>query len=105
MKQINLTAIGPRLEVNSWRWRARYVIQQVLDRHNLDTAAPADVAKAIDAAYPFGVREFYPYTAWLAERHLARVALGLADPKPEKQTRTLEPTRDELIENGQLELL
>ena len=29
---------------------------------------PAEIAKAIDAAYPFGERKYYPYKAWLSVR-------------------------------------
>lgn len=36
----------------------------------------ADRTKAIDAAYPFGSRECFPYKAWLKERRSYLVKYG-----------------------------
>lgn len=48
----------------SWRDIAEHVIHQV--DQALPTDAPlADRVKAIDAAYPFGVRDHHPYKIWL----------------------------------------
>jgi hypothetical protein len=61
-----------------WRERARRTIDQVradAKRHQL---TPEETKRAIDAAYPFGARAHYPYEAWLIERKIALVALGLA---------------------------
>ena len=33
-----------------------------------DDAPLTDRTKAVDAAYPFGSREYYPYKAWLKAR-------------------------------------
>lgn len=42
-----------------------------------DGKTPADTAKAIDAAYPFGEREHHPYKVWLRERKLFFAQHGL----------------------------
>jgi len=50
-----------------WGDRALAVIREVDAR--LDGQTPlAERIKAIDAAYPFGERKYFPYKAWLKER-------------------------------------
>ncbi len=100
-KQINLDTIGPRLTVNGVRWYARRTIQAVLDGFNMDVAQPEAVGRAIDAAYPFRDQRGFSYGAWLAERQLARVQLGLEQPKPAPPAKPDGVTRNELIAMGQ----
>lgn len=56
-----------------WRKAARDVIARV-HGELADGASLDERRAAVDAAYPFGSREHYPYAAWLAERraYLAR---------------------------------
>lgn len=51
----------------TWRLEARAAIQRA---HAAvpDGASLAERKAAIDAAYPFGTRDCYPYKAWLVER-------------------------------------
>jgi hypothetical protein len=42
-----------------------------------DTATPLEKKRAIDAAYPFGERAFWPYKAWLKHRALTFKRLGI----------------------------
>jgi hypothetical protein len=64
------------LTPGSWRAKARHVITRVMEAAR---AAQLDVAatiKEIDAAYPFGPREYHPYQMWLKERRRAIAQLG-----------------------------
>lgn len=50
-----------------WSDKARNAIAKA--HASIDDAAPlADRIKAIDAAYPFGIRQHFPYKVWLRER-------------------------------------
>lgn len=63
-----------------WRLRARAAITEALARydeqpHQLDPAEEYRArVTAIDAAYPFGPREHWPYKMWLIERKAAIMA-------------------------------
>ncbi len=88
-----------------WRERARRTIDQVRANAKRDRLTPEETLTRIDATYPFGERDHYPYTAWLTERTIARVELGLAKPETAK-TRDLvaERKREEherLLADGQ----
>lgn len=50
-----------------WSEEARSTIQRV-DAELEESASLADRVKAVDAAYPFGERAYWPYKAWLAAR-------------------------------------
>ncbi len=65
------------LTPGSWRAKARQVIARVIEAAR---AAQLDVAatiKEIDAAYPFGLREYHPYQMWLKERKRAIAQLAV----------------------------
>lgn len=49
----------------TWRSTAVRVVREVLAR----TAgqSPAEIRKALAAAYPFGERRYWPYKVWLSE--------------------------------------
>ena len=63
-----------------WRLRARDAIQTALV--GMDLSDVAAVTKAIDAAYPFGTREMWPYKMWLLERKAALAALRPSSYEP-----------------------
>jgi hypothetical protein len=91
-----------------WRERARRTIDQVRADAKRAGLTPEETLKRIDAAYPFGERDHYPYKAWLTERTIARVELGLAGPETIK-TRDLVAERkreehDRLLAEGQQSL-
>ncbi len=53
----------------SRRDEAMGVMQRVLlEQHQAGEVDRQKIAKAIDAAYPFGERAYHPYKAWLAVR-------------------------------------
>lgn len=55
--------------MSGWRITARKVIQDAIDSRR---GEPFEVVlAAIDAAYPFGSRDHWPYTVWLQERRAA----------------------------------
>ncbi len=54
-------------QVGTWRIEARKVINAV-HAGLPDGASLDDRKKAIDAAYPFGPRQYHPYKMWLIER-------------------------------------
>lgn len=63
---------GAQLQPGSWRYRARATIQRVRQaQHDAGVTDPQVVLKAIDDAYPFGMREYDPYKSWLFERSIA----------------------------------
>tara|TARA_R100001086_G_scaffold248247_1_gene184651 strand:+ start:4587 stop:4856 length:270 start_codon:yes stop_codon:yes gene_type:complete len=59
-----------------WAQDAFSVIAGVLKEEH---ATPEDALAAIDAAYPFGRREYWPYKQWLKMRRVAMVVLGLRE--------------------------
>lgn len=60
-----------------WRLRAREVIRKVIADNPGLRDDPRAMLKAIDAAYPFGMRRYTPYKEWLDERAKATDALAL----------------------------
>ncbi len=90
-----------------WRERARRTIEQVLADAKKQQLTAEQTKRAIDAAYPFGERAYYPYEAWLVERKIALVALGLAKPDlvRDMSTERKREEHDRLIADGQQELL
>ena len=52
----------------TWSASARACMAGVLLKCQSNGMTPADTAKAIDAAYPFGERAHHPYKVWLRER-------------------------------------
>lgn len=61
------------MTASHWRARAREVIADVIER--VGTADVEATIRAIDAAYPFGEREHWPYRMWLRERRAALTVL------------------------------
>lgn len=61
----------------NWRIQAQTAISNALAACPHD-ASPEAKLKAIDAAYPFGIRDFHPYKIWLDERGKVKAGLGLA---------------------------
>lgn len=66
------------IDRTSWRYRARVVIERVLDQLPAGTSE-AEAKKAISDAYPFGERAMHPYKVWLSE---VRDQLAARFPKP-----------------------
>ena len=51
-----------------WREQSARVIAKALEEGRAQGLEGKDLVKHVDAAYPFGPREHFPYKAWLAER-------------------------------------
>lgn len=88
----------------TWRQQARLAIYKAVDASKPCTTA--ELKKAIDASYPFGSREYYPYKAWLIERKTAFYELGIIEKLPDSKGRkTRKPMIgcDHVVE-GQLSL-
>lgn len=68
----------------SWGEIAHQAIQRVNDRLEPGVSLSERVA-AVDAAYPFGERSYWPYKAWLKERrsYLSRYGWTPRGQKPE----------------------
>lgn len=64
-----------------WRAEARQAIETALAAIPKD-ASFSDKKAGIDAAYPFGPRQYHPYKIWLSERKawLARLSDAPAGP-------------------------
>lgn len=79
------------MSIKTWRHRAAAVIREVLHECKTMGMTPEDTIKEVDANYPFGQREYWPYKAWLRARrelcgHLPGVRPWTA-PKPRKKKR------------------
>jgi hypothetical protein len=83
-----------------WRARARTVIGEAIAAGQAAGEDLAAITRRIDAAYPFGPREHWPYKVWLNERSHAldrlRAAVGgpVARPCPACGARPGKPCRD-----------
>lgn len=56
-----------------WYDSATRTINDVLDKLDLATASRHDIEQAVGAAYPFGVRQHWPYKQWqAAKKHVLR---------------------------------
>ena len=60
-----------------WAEAALTVMNKTLMACREDGKTPAETAKAIDEAYPFGERAHHPYKVWLRERRLFFANHGL----------------------------
>ncbi len=54
-----------RIVRGRWRELARPIVEQVLAA--TEGEPPSTVKFALQQAYPFGERKYFPYKAWLAE--------------------------------------
>lgn len=62
--------------MSEWRLAARRAIQRAIQSVP-PGASPQELKKAIDAAYPFGLRANHPYKIWLSERREYFKILGI----------------------------
>ena len=59
-----------------WRERAAQVVRDVIERVGREDEVA--LRKALREAYPFGLRQYYPYKVWLDE---IKVQLGRKPPR------------------------
>lgn len=87
-----------------WRLAARSAIDKAIA--SVEDGDLVKLKKAIDKAYPFGYREYYPYKVWLDERRHALYDLGIIKKQPDKRgRRTRKPkVKHDLVPPGQLSL-
>lgn len=71
------------MRISEWRAAAQITIRQAIDE--CKSRDKKEIKKAIDAAYPFGIRENHPYKIWLSERRIALEDLGILPPKSLKK--------------------
>lgn len=69
---------------SNWRLTARAAIQNAIASLP-PNASPQQIKKAIDAAYPFGMRKYHPYKIWLSERKAYLLILGVPVPARKKE--------------------
>ncbi|NET74144.1 MAG: hypothetical protein F6K62_25415 [Sphaerospermopsis sp. SIO1G2] len=91
--------------MSKWRKYAREVIEEAIASLPA-TASKSELKKAIDRAYPFHMRENYPYKVWLDERRKKFYELGILEKQPDKLGRlTRKPgVKQDLVPPGQLSL-
>lgn len=104
---------GP--EYNSWRFLKQftgYWAQQaahaIIDAHQgiAEAATLEERAAAIDAAYPFGPRELFPYKQWLKVRRAYLEAYGyVSKGKPRVGKPRTDECRADLVYESPLERL
>jgi hypothetical protein len=95
---VRMYYVGHRVIPPTWREQARQVIAEVIATapNHPDAKDLRDVIRSIDAAYPFGERDYWPYKVWLSERTAAIRRLRGEPPKKgrpaseQRDTRTLE---------------
>lgn len=77
----------------TWRMRAREVISEVATHAREEGVTDEkEVIRRVDAAYPFGDRENYPYKVWLEERRNAIALLrGEIPTRPKPRPRAQRP--------------
>ena len=63
--------------MSQWVTSALTVMNKTLMACRESGKTPAETAKAIDEAYPFGERAHHPYKVWLRERRLFFAQHGL----------------------------
>lgn len=90
---------------SKWRIVARAAIQKAIASLPPECDR-AELKKAIDQAYPFGEREYYPYKVWLDERRKTFYELGIPTKQPDKRgRRTRKPeVKHDFVSPGQLSL-
>lgn len=52
----------------TWKDRAREVILAVMRGALADGVSREEMLRRVDESYPFGMRKYYPYQAWLEVR-------------------------------------
>lgn len=77
--------------IGHWRQGARKAILAVVGAMRTGEHTAEAVLAACDKAYPYGPREHFPYKAWLQERGVLRLALGLTHKKSKAATAGLLP--------------
>lgn len=55
----------------TWRTTTRAVLNRVVLRAQVEGWTRQQFDTAVFDAYPFGVRDYYPYRVWCEERHFA----------------------------------
>ena len=88
----------------SWREEARRVIAE-LHRDLPSDASLGERRRALDDAYPFGLRQFYPYKVWLSERRaylckFGYIPKGAPPMSPMERMMTNTPAHDDLARAG-----
>lgn len=68
----------------TWGEHASAVITESLAKSKSDGLTPKETIKAVDAAYPFGERHYWPYKAWLKARRKLCAGLPGVKPLPQK---------------------
>lgn len=70
----------------SWTANAIEVIAQAIAQGRKLSETNEQIRRRVDAAYPFGAREYWPYKAWLKERRrlfcLHNIITSRNRPKP-----------------------
>lgn len=69
----------------SWYQEAKHIIDDAIKN-----CKDGDFKKAIDNAYPFGERRYFPYKAWLKARKEKFISLGLCKVSLTKQQKERE---------------
>lgn len=93
---------GRRAPVSRWRLESIAAIGRVLNSASPELLADdTALLKAVDAAYPFGSREMFPYKMWLVERRIFRDACSVQAAAPSTdEIGACEVARDLAEESG-----
>ncbi|MDB9352480.1 hypothetical protein PN509_18210 [Nodularia spumigena CS-588/02] len=78
--------------ISPWRLAARAAIQAAINSCPPGTS-PQKIKEAIDAAYPFVEREYYPYKIWLSERKAYFKILGIPTRKKKEECSSTSPSQ------------
>lgn len=70
--------------MSNWRDQAFMVMFKVHAEQLQAGANPQQIADAIDKAYPFGERQYWPYKTWLSVRKYFFALKGLPNKRAKK---------------------
>jgi hypothetical protein len=74
-----------------WRIHSAQVINEAIRAGKAASECSSDIRKRVDAAYPFGMRQYHPYRIWLSARREAFAFHGLATDAERKRASLAAP--------------
>ena len=67
-----------------WYDHASGIIQRVIRQGQRDGLTPSQIRAAIRQAYPYGIRQYWPYRVWIRAQQDRLVEAGMATERQER---------------------
>lgn len=77
----------------TWGQHAERVIAKAIAAGKAAGEGVAAIRERVDAAYPFGQRQYHPYKQWLRQRRILFIEHGLATDKEKEKALLYSPRR------------